>query len=125
MFRKRSKLLFNKNIIEDPIRDEIFSSERLNDYAIFLSKELHVHMNLKKCHNFLIRIKENEKYLNESYNKISNYIANDIPLSPGAEWILDNFHIIQDQIREVKEDLPKKFYLELPKIKEGELAGYP
>jgi cyclic beta-1,2-glucan synthetase len=125
MFKKRSKLQFNKNTIEDPIRDEIYSSERLNDYGIFLSKELHVHMNLKKCHNFLSRIKENEKYLNESYNKISNYIANDIPLSPGAEWILDNFHIIQDQIREIKEDLPQKFYLELPQIKEGELAGYP
>jgi cyclic beta-1,2-glucan synthetase len=125
MLYRKSKIQFNNITNEEPIREEIFSSDRLNEYAIYLSKELQTNINTTKCHSFLKRIKENERFLQESYNKITNYFAKGIPLSPGAEWIIDNFHIIQEQIREINEDLPKEFYLELPKIKENELAGYP
>ena len=41
------------------------------------------------------------------------------------EWIRDNYHVVLDQIREVRQDLPKKFYFELPKLADGPGAGYP
>ena len=46
-------------------------------------------------------------------------------ISPAAEWLVDNFHIVEEQLREIREDLPKSYYHELPKLAEGELKGYP
>jgi cyclic beta-1,2-glucan synthetase len=43
----------------------------------------------------------------------------------GAEWLLDNYYIITDQIREIRVDLPRRYYAELPKLTNGPLAGYP
>src|ERR1035441_1132571 len=45
---------------------------------------------------------------------------------PGAvEWLVDNFPVVEEQIREIIDDLPPGFYRELPKLAEGHLKGYP
>jgi cyclic beta-1,2-glucan synthetase len=51
-------------------------------------------------------------------------------LSYAAEWILDNYYVIQQALREIKQDLPPTYYTELPKLSDDEngdnaLAGYP
>src|SRR5207245_1398565 len=46
-------------------------------------------------------------------------------LSAPAEWLVDNFHIVDDQLRQIREDLPRRFYRELPKLAAGFLEGYP
>src|SRR6185503_14922286 len=40
-------------------------------------------------------------------------------------WVLDNFHVVEEQIREIREDLPSGFYRQLPKLAEGPFAGFP
>ena len=45
--------------------------------------------------------------------------------SPIAEWLLDNFHIIQRNLRQITEDMPATFYHELPKLTTGPFAKYP
>jgi cyclic beta-1,2-glucan synthetase len=47
------------------------------------------------------------------------------PITPAAEWLLDNYHVIEEQIREIRVDLPPGFYRELPKFADGHFAGYP
>ncbi|MEJ2502941.1 MAG: carbohydrate-binding protein, partial [Gemmatimonadota bacterium] len=42
-----------------------------------------------------------------------------------GEWLLDNFHVVQEHIREVHEALPCGYYRELPELATGRLAGYP
>ena len=39
--------------------------------------------------------------------------------------LLDNYHIVDEQIREIKDDLPPRFYRRLPKLADGPLRGYP
>jgi len=46
-------------------------------------------------------------------------------LTPDAEWLLDNFYIVQDVLREVRRDLPHGYYKKLPKLATSVLAGYP
>src|SRR6267143_186808 len=46
-------------------------------------------------------------------------------ISPAAEWLVDNFHIVEEQVREIREDLPKGYYHELPKLAEGDFKKYP
>ncbi len=42
-------------------------------------------------------------------------------LPPEAEWLLDNFYVVEEQLREIRDDLPRGFYRELPKAS----SGYP
>ena len=47
------------------------------------------------------------------------------PLSNAAEWMLDNFYLAQQSLRQIREDMPQGFYRRLPKLAAGPLAGYP
>ena len=44
---------------------------------------------------------------------------------PAAEWLLDNYHLVEEQIREIRDDLPPGYYRQLPKLADGPFAGYP
>jgi cyclic beta-1,2-glucan synthetase len=44
---------------------------------------------------------------------------------PAAEWLLDNYHLVEEQVREIRDDLPPGYYRQLPKLAEGPFAGYP
>lgn len=116
---------FKPNESEPPIRDEIFSEKRFEQYAVYLASELNITHHKKKNRSLLPRVKENEQLLKASYHKLTTFASEGIALSPAGEWIIDNYHIIQDQIREIKEDLPVKYYEGLPKISKGELSNYP
>jgi cyclic beta-1,2-glucan synthetase len=46
-------------------------------------------------------------------------------LSYAAEWMLDNFYLVQQTLRQILEDMPPEFYRQLPKLVAAPLAGYP
>jgi hypothetical protein len=43
---------------------------------------------------------------------------------PAAKWLVDTFHFVEGQIREIRDDLPRGFYRQLPKLADGPLKGY-
>src|SRR5215204_2863336 len=45
--------------------------------------------------------------------------------APAEEWLLDNFHIVEEQFREVVEDLPRGYLVQLPRLEMGPSAGCP
>ena len=49
----------------------------------------------------------------------------DAEVGPAGEWLLDNYHVVQEHIGEVRESLPRGYYRELPELTSGPLAGYP
>ena len=63
--------------------------------------------------------------LRESYHVIATAIREERAITPAAEWLVDNFHVVDEQLREIRDDLPPGFYRELPKLTEGPLVGYP
>jgi cellobiose phosphorylase len=46
-------------------------------------------------------------------------------LSPAEEWLLDNSHVVEEQLREIEEDLPAGYLAKLPRLSTGVMAGYP
>jgi cyclic beta-1,2-glucan synthetase len=46
-------------------------------------------------------------------------------LTPAAEWLIDNYHLVEVQIREIGVDLPPRYYAQLPKLADGPFAGLP
>ena len=116
---------FSEEEIEYSIKGEIYSVERLEDYAVYLARELEVSDDPKITQPLLPRMRDNGKKLLASYRAFSEAIHSKETIPPAAEWLTDNFHIVEEQLREIQEDLPVSFYKELPKIAVGELAGYP
>ena len=47
-----------------------------------------------------------------------------LTLTYNSEWILDNYYIIRQALRQIKEDLPQGFYTQLPKLTSGPLKGF-
>ena len=50
--------------------------------------------------------------------------AND-RITPAGEWLLDNFHLIEEQIGTAKRHLPRGYSRELPRLALGPSAGLP
>jgi cyclic beta-1,2-glucan synthetase len=46
-------------------------------------------------------------------------------ITPAGEWLIDNYHLIEQQIRKIHSDLPPSFYRQLPKLADGPFIGYP
>ncbi len=110
---------------ETPIRGELFSTERLEQYAEALAGEHAVLPGRRRGRRLLPRLAENGRVLLASYRSIAQAMRREAAVSPAAEWLVDNFHIVEDQLREIREDLPSGFYRELPKLSQGDWAGYP
>ena len=46
-------------------------------------------------------------------------------ITPAAEWFLDNYHLIEEQIRTARRHLPRGYSRELPLLANGPSAGVP
>ncbi|WII73827.1 glucoamylase family protein [Bdellovibrio sp. 22V] len=123
--KKRTLYPSLSDIVEEPIRGEIYSAERLEEYALYLAEHLRTDKAPQLSRPLLRRMKENGDKLLAAYRTLIDSIENKEAVSPAAEWLIDNFHIVEEQLREIKEDLPKSYYEELPKLSIGDLAGYP
>ena len=73
----------------------------------------------------LARLAANEKILLEAYKLVTETNARHRRLSPASEWLLDNFYLIEEQIRTARRHLPKQYSRGLPRLLNGPSAGYP
>ena len=110
---------------EQPLSAEIFSVERLEQYARVLAQEHKTVVKKKGRAELLPRLEDNGRKLIAAYHTLIGSIKEGRAITPAAEWLVDNFHIVEEQLREIREDLPRSYYHELPKLSEGELKLYP
>src|SRR5260221_1491622 len=110
---------------DELIRAELFSVERLEQHAESLAAAQPVTPKSRRGRKLTVRLKENAGTLRDAYLRIGQAIRDDRTITPAAEWLLDNFPIVEAQIRDIWGDLPPSFYRELPKLAEGPLQGYP
>ncbi|QFY43521.1 phosphorylase [Candidatus Methylospira mobilis] len=109
---------------ETPIRFELFSTERLEQHAVSLARAQKV-SSIKKGRKLIPRVRDNAGVLLDAYKAVAKAVGEQHAITPAAEWLLDNFHVIEEQVSDLYFDLPESYYRELPKLAEGVLAGYP
>jgi cyclic beta-1,2-glucan synthetase len=111
---------------EEPIRAELFSAERLEQHAESLAAAQDVvDSDSAPGRPLLPRVLENGRRLLEYYRATAHAVELEQSITPAAEWLLDNFYIVEEQLREIRDDLPVGFYRKLPKLASGHLEGYP
>jgi cyclic beta-1,2-glucan synthetase len=118
-------MLITRKPLENPIRAELFGIERLEQHAESLAAAQRIMRQFGRGRRLLPRVEDNGRVLRESYRVIADAIREERAITPAAEWLVDNFHVVDEQLREIRDDLPPEFYRELPKLAEGPLAGYP
>jgi hypothetical protein len=73
----------------------------------------------------LARLAENERILGEVCSLLTAAVTANRRITPAAEWLLDNFYLIEEQIRTAKRHLPKGYSRELPRLAQGPSAKLP
>jgi cyclic beta-1,2-glucan synthetase len=109
-----------------PIRADLFGTERLEHHAqtlaaaqpVFAGKPLRV-QSLSR------RVRDNADVLLKAYRTCAEALQAGQTIAPAAEWLLDNFHLVEQQLRQIHDDLPPGYYRQLPKLADGPFAGYP
>jgi cyclic beta-1,2-glucan synthetase len=111
--------------LEDPIRSELFGIERLEQHAASLAAAQHVISGTGPQRHLLPRVEENGRVLRDANRAVAEALREERWITPAAEWLVDNFFVVDEQLREIRDDLPVGFYRELPSLAGGPLAGYP
>src|SRR5579863_1116572 len=111
--------------LEEPIRAELFSLERLEQHAESLAAAQIITTQASRGRPLLPRVLENGRVLLDAYRATARAIQDEHTVTPAAEWLVDNFHIVDEQLREIQDDLPISYYRKLPKLASGHLQGYP
>ncbi len=108
-----------------PVREELFGVERLEKHAESLAAEQPVTTRPPVVRSLHARLNENAAVMLAAYRASASELENGRGVEPAAEWLLDNYHLVEEQIREIRDDLPPGYYRRLPKLAKGPFAGYP
>jgi len=109
---------------EPPLRSELFSADQMEQHGKTLAG-LH-RLSLGRAPDKLLsRLAENEVVLIGVRDLLAEAVKANRRITPAGEWLLDNFYLIEEQIRTAKRHLPKGYSRELPRILNGSTAGLP
>src|SRR5450631_1462151 len=110
--------------IDEPISAEIFSVERLEQHAESLAKAQEVSATQTSV-SLRGRLRSNSLALDAAFRALIAGLRKGQAVTPAAEWLVDNYYIVDEHMRAVRRDLPSGFYKQLPKLSHGPLRGYP
>jgi cyclic beta-1,2-glucan synthetase len=110
---------------EEPIRAELFSADRLEQYAESLIASLPVSEEPGPTQDLPALASRNGRVLLDCYGAIAEAARQRRAITPAAEWVLDNFHVIDEQLKSIRRDFTPRFASPLPALADGPLRGYP
>jgi cyclic beta-1,2-glucan synthetase len=102
----------------------LLSQEQLEAHAVSLAATHQLAPDPSRGRALLPLLEEDGQILDEAYAFLSAAAGTAQPI-PSEDWLRDNHHVVQDQVRAVRQDLPRRFYTQLPKLANGEFEGYP
>ena len=107
------------------LHGELFGIERLEQHARSLAVAQPVTAGRSRDHELADRLAANAAFLLQSNHAMANIAADGHHTTPAAEWLADNYHLVDMQVREIGIDLPPGFYAQLPKLAAGPFKGLP
>ncbi|WP_377805850.1 hypothetical protein ABNQ38_04225 [Azospirillum sp. A29] len=93
-----------------PVREELFGLDRLERHAESLAAAQPVTRNPLAVLSLHTRLANNAAVLLAAYRASAAELEHGRSVDPAAEWLLDNYHVVEEQIREIRVDLPPGFH---------------
>jgi cyclic beta-1,2-glucan synthetase len=120
LMARQSRLRTN----ESPLRAELFSSEQLQRHAVTLAQQHELDPRTGP-NRLLLRLADNEQTIVQAYDLMAGAEAQGGSVPAAGEWLLDNYYLIEQQIRLTRLHLPRTYSRELPRLLTGSRAGFP
>ncbi|WP_236617245.1 GH36-type glycosyl hydrolase domain-containing protein [Thermoanaerobacter kivui] len=113
---------------EDMVRDfndVILNSEEMEKHAAEIAQNHNIMKRTKLSYLLIPRMNRNYNYIKSVYRSLNSDLKENVYIFQEEEWLLDNFYIIEEQVKEIRKSLSKSYYSGLPGLKNGLLRGYP
>ncbi len=123
-WRRRKATQTLSRASEPPLRAELFSGEQLGRHAVAVAGQ-HQLDPKPGPNRLLLRLTDNEQVLIQAYDLVTRAQAEGWRIAPAGEWLLDNFYLIEQQIRLTRLHLPRTYSRELPRLRNGAAADFP
>ena len=117
-------LAFESSLVEPPLRSELFSTDQMEQHGRYLAGS-HALALERAPDQLLPRLAANEEILRRVFQQLTEAVTAGRHVTPASEWLLDNFYLIEEQIRTAKRHLPKNYSRELPRLANGSSADFP
>jgi len=111
--------------VAPPVRSEVFGPERFAQHGRSLGATHAAAPSRLPGAGFFPRLRDNIRMLRQAHRYIAAQAATGYDVSPAAEWLLDNFHLIETQLDAIHEGLPRSYFRRLPVLQGEPLAGLP
>jgi cellobiose phosphorylase len=109
---------------ESLLRSELYSAKQLAEHGTWLASQ-HRLSQLPADDSLLDRLADNERMLYASCTALAAALPDSRPTLPAAQWLLDNFYLVESHIRIAKRHLPSDYSLQLPRLDNGASSGLP
>ncbi|ANT51417.1 GH36-type glycosyl hydrolase domain-containing protein [Mesorhizobium amorphae] len=112
-------------ITEEPIRSNFLPEDRLRALGSGLAEGEVGDLFGLTPFEFQARIRDSAKRILEVYRSTNAAQAKGETITPAAQWLLDNNYLVEETIFQVKRDLPRRFYRQLPTLKLADGTSVP
>ena len=98
-----------------PLRSELLSADQMEQHGKLVAG-VHQLKPGRPRDRLLARLAENQNLLLEVHKLLTEAVKDGRRITPAGEWLLDNFYVIEEQIRTARRHLPKGYSRELPRL---------
>ena len=110
---------------ENPIRADLFGLELMRTHVHSLAVS-HARIGFgTRGRPLIARLNDNARVLQGANIVLSHASEQGKQLTPAAEWLIDNYYLMDMQIQTIKVELPVGYYRDLPKLVDGVFADLP
>ena len=92
------------------IKGTILTQNQLEKYLETIAADHNLKNTSDKNTYPIPRLKENFEVITEVYQLLNEHIKLKIPIHPAGEWILDNYYVIDQTVKNIKQELSLKKY---------------
>jgi len=109
----------------DPVKPNTFAVQGESDEAITeLARRLSPARPRRTSFSIPARLKQLMAFFQGCYEYFEDSTKAQVSTSPSAEWLLDNFYVVEQAVRQIEEDLPAAYYRRLPKTRDDHTRIY-
>jgi cellobiose phosphorylase len=109
---------------EAPLRAELYTADQMVQHGTSLAAS-HQISTSRGPERLRARLAANERTLLATCARLARDAGTPRLVTPAGEWLLDNFYLIEEEVRTANRHLPPGFSRELPRLRNGPNAALP
>jgi cellobiose phosphorylase len=121
----RIPTISQKKYSQRVLKNQVATREEISRLGMTLAADHKIKTALTNDRRLYLRLRSNCADIEKSYLILADTARKKEAITPGTEWLLDNYHVIEKQINEIKNHFPRGYDKTLPRLLEGEYRQYP